>query len=71
MQRAACDTQVGICVDVHVDRIAVRLGWAPETPPGRKNRTPEDTRKALETWLPPTEWVRGCGELEVRGQHRR
>jgi hypothetical protein len=50
--------QVGICVDVHVDRIAVRLGWAPLTPPGRKNRTPEDTRKTLEGWLPAHHWVR-------------
>jgi hypothetical protein len=60
---------VGICVDVHVDRIAVRLGWAPETPPGRKNRTPEDTRKTLETWLPPTEWVRRRCKWEGSGEH--
>mmetsp|Transcript_29409 Transcript_29409/g.56459 ORF Transcript_29409/g.56459 Transcript_29409/m.56459 type:complete len:374 (+) Transcript_29409:312-1433(+) len=47
----------GICVDVHVDRIAVRLGWAPETPSGKKNRSPEDTRKALQEWLPRSEWM--------------
>ena len=56
-------------MDVHVDRIAVRLGWAPETPPGRKNRTPEDTRKTLETWLPPTEWVRRRCKWEGSGEH--
>ena len=52
----------GICVDVHVHRIAERLGWVPSvaftsngTP--RKNRTPEDTREALEAWLPREEWI--------------
>mmetsp|Transcript_39084 Transcript_39084/g.85046 ORF Transcript_39084/g.85046 Transcript_39084/m.85046 type:complete len:373 (-) Transcript_39084:186-1304(-) len=47
----------GICVDVHVDRISVRLGWMPETVPGKTTRTPEDTRKVLESWLPVSEWV--------------
>ena len=52
----------GICVDVHVHRIAERMGWVPPvaysasgTP--RKTRTPEDTRVCLESWLPEEEWV--------------
>ena len=52
----------GICVDVHVHRIAERLGWVPSVATGengspKKNRTPEDTRVALEGWLPREEWV--------------
>ena len=43
---------VGIGVDVHVHRICARLGWTrPST-----ERTPEDTRKALEEWLPREHW---------------
>lgn len=42
---------VGIGVDVHVHRISARLGW---TPIGTK--TPEDTRKILESWLPRDYW---------------
>jgi len=56
------EQNAGICVDVHVHRIAERLGWVPEfvssdngTP--KKNKTPEDTRKVLESWLPKDEWV--------------
>ena len=52
----------GICVDVHVHRIAERMGWVPPvaysangTP--RKTRTPDDTRVCLESWLPEEEWV--------------
>jgi endonuclease-3 len=52
----------GICVDVHVHRIAERMGWVPPvaysangTP--RKTRNPEDTRVCLESWLPEEEWV--------------
>ena len=52
----------GICVDVHVHRITERLGWVPEscavTNAGSpRKRTPEDTRVALENWLPKDEWV--------------
>lgn len=52
----------GICVDVHVHRIAERLGWVPSVTVGKdgspkKNRTPEDTRVVLESWLPKEEWI--------------
>ena len=52
----------GICVDVHVHRIAERLGWVPKTVVSsngtpKKNKSPEDTRKVLQQWLPQTEWV--------------
>lgn len=46
---AAFDAQEGICVDVHVHRIANALGWI-------STRTPEETRKALEAWLPAEHW---------------
>ncbi|KAB0793549.1 hypothetical protein PPYR_13169 [Photinus pyralis] len=39
----------GIGVDTHVHRITNRLGWV-------KTKTPEDTRKALEAWLPRELW---------------
>lgn len=38
---------VGIGVDTHVHRIANRLGWLPAP-----TKTPEQTRKGLEAWLP-------------------
>lgn len=38
---------VGIGVDTHVHRISNRLGWLPAP-----TKTPEQTRKALEAWLP-------------------
>nr|XP_023696778.1 endonuclease III-like protein 1 isoform X2 [Paramormyrops kingsleyae] len=41
----------GIGVDTHVHRISNRLGW---TRTGTKS--PEDTRKALEDWLPRQLW---------------
>jgi endonuclease-3 len=41
----------GIGVDVHVHRIAHRFGWVP--PAGK---LPEDSRIALERWLPPQHW---------------
>uniref|UniRef100_A0A673WVJ1 Endonuclease III-like protein 1 n=1 Tax=Salmo trutta TaxID=8032 RepID=A0A673WVJ1_SALTR len=41
----------GIGVDTHVHRISNRLGW---TRAGTKN--PEETRKALEDWLPRDLW---------------
>ena len=52
----------GICVHVHVHRITERLGWVSEscavTNAGSpRKRTPEDTRVALENWLPKDEWV--------------
>ncbi|KAH0809547.1 hypothetical protein GEV33_013245 [Tenebrio molitor] len=39
----------GIGVDTHVHRITNRLGWV-------KSKTPEDTRKGLEDWLPKEYW---------------
>ncbi|CAH8490852.1 unnamed protein product [Heterobilharzia americana] len=41
----------GIGVDVHVHRIANRLGWT-----RMKTKTPEETRVALEEWLPREHW---------------
>ncbi|ENN76397.1 hypothetical protein HUJ04_006895 [Dendroctonus ponderosae] len=39
----------GIGVDTHVHRIANRMGWV-------KTKTPEQTEKALESWLPFDLW---------------
>ena len=39
---------VGIGVDTHVHRISNRLGWIRKAP----SKTPEQTRKELEDWLP-------------------
>ncbi|KAK3308987.1 DNA glycosylase [Chaetomium strumarium] len=41
----------GIGVDVHVHRITNLWGW--QSPP---TKTPEDTRRALEAWLPRDRW---------------
>lgn len=43
---------MGIGVDVHVHRISARLGWVP----AKGIKSPEDTRKALEGWLPREYW---------------
>lgn len=45
----AWDKAVGIGVDVHVHRIANRLHWV-------KTKTPEETREALENFLPVERW---------------
>lgn len=42
----------GIGVDTHVHRISARLGWVPK----KGIKTPEDTRKHLESWLPREYW---------------
>ncbi|KAG5510508.1 hypothetical protein JKF63_06805 [Porcisia hertigi] len=42
---------VGIGVDTHVHRISQRYQWVPSTV-----KTPEDTRKVLESWLPRDHW---------------
>ncbi|KAI4324300.1 hypothetical protein L6164_023852 [Bauhinia variegata] len=47
----------GICVDTHVHRICNRLGWVSRSGTKQKTLTPEETRKALERWLPKEEWV--------------
>lgn len=46
----------GICVDTHVHRICNRLGWV-SRPGGKPTSNPEETREALQLWLPKEEWV--------------
>ncbi|KAJ9636225.1 alpha,alpha-trehalase nth1 [Coniosporium apollinis] len=46
---AAWGRDEGIGVDVHVHRITNLWGW-------HKTRTPEETRAALEAWLPRDKW---------------
>ncbi|KAI2668109.1 Endonuclease III-like protein 1 [Labeo rohita] len=41
----------GIGVDTHVHRISNRLGWTK-----KETKTPEETRRALEEWLPRNLW---------------
>ena len=48
----AWNNNVGIGVDTHVHRISNRLGWT-KVP----TKTPEQTRKALEDWLPRLDFV--------------
>ncbi|XP_072318386.1 endonuclease III-like protein 1 isoform X2 [Eucyclogobius newberryi] len=47
----AWDQVSGIGVDTHVHRISNRLGWLKKT-----TKNPEETRKALEEWLPRELW---------------
>lgn len=53
----------GIGVDTHVHRISQRFGWVPPSV-----KTPEDTRKALESWLPREHWPSINGHLVGLGQ---
>ncbi|KAJ5210910.1 Endonuclease III conserved site-2 [Penicillium cf. griseofulvum] len=46
---AAWGKHLGIGVDVHVHRITNLWGW-------NKTKTPEETRKALQSWLPRDKW---------------
>jgi endonuclease III len=46
---AAWGKHVGIGVDVHVHRITNLWGW-------NKTKTPEETREALQSWLPDDKW---------------
>lgn len=46
---AAWGKHLGIGVDVHVHRITNLWGW-------HKTQTPEQTRAALESWLPKDKW---------------
>ncbi|TQE11681.1 hypothetical protein C1H46_002717 [Malus baccata] len=46
----------GICVDTHVHRICNRLGWVSRPGKKQKTSTPEQTREALQLWLPKEEW---------------
>ncbi|PRP86472.1 ras-related GTP-binding protein D-like [Planoprotostelium fungivorum] len=50
IMQCAWDKSVGIGVDVHVHRISNRLRWVKNT------KSPEDTRKELESWLPEEHW---------------
>jgi len=43
----------GIAVDTHVHRICNQLGW---TGHGAKTSTPEQTRRAIESWMPREIW---------------
>ncbi|KAK7197011.1 endonuclease III [Novymonas esmeraldas] len=54
---------VGIGVDTHVHRISQRYGWVPSTV-----KSPEDTRKALEAWLPRDRWGTINGLMVGLGQ---
>lgn len=47
----AWDQVSGIGVDTHVHRISNRLGWLK-----KPTKSPEETRKALEEWLPRELW---------------
>jgi endonuclease III len=46
-----CKKREGMIVDTHVHRITNRLKWVNDT------KTPEETRKELESWLPKDRWV--------------
>lgn len=66
---AAFGKQDGLCVDTHVHRIANALGWV-------KTKTAEDTRVAIERWLPRKHWPEinimlvGLGQLQQQDPHR-
>ncbi|XP_057546905.1 endonuclease III homolog 1, chloroplastic [Amaranthus tricolor] len=47
----------GICVDTHVHRICNRLGWVTRAGSTQKTKTPEETREALQKWLPKENWA--------------
>ncbi|XP_028162612.1 endonuclease III-like protein 1 [Ostrinia furnacalis] len=49
--KVAWNKVTGIGVDTHVHRISNRIGWVKKT-----TATPEDTRKALQSWLPFELW---------------
>lgn len=49
--RVAWGEVSGIGVDTHVHRICNRLGWMK-----KPTKTPEETRNALEDWLPKPLW---------------
>ncbi|XP_021563538.1 endonuclease III-like protein 1 isoform X3 [Carlito syrichta] len=59
----AWGTVSGIAVDTHVHRIANRLGWT-----RRATKSPEETRAALEAWLPRELWSEINGLLVGFGQ---
>ncbi|EFA08192.2 Endonuclease III-like protein 1 [Tribolium castaneum] len=47
--KTAWNEVTGIGVDTHVHRISNRIGWV-------KTKTPEETKKSLERWLPRDLW---------------
>ncbi|KAJ0409557.1 hypothetical protein ATCC90586_010068 [Pythium insidiosum] len=49
------DDDAGLIVDTHVHRLAQRLGWVSDSVE-RAIKTPEDTRAALEEWVPRAYW---------------
>ncbi|KAG6452104.1 endonuclease III-like protein 1 isoform X2 [Manduca sexta] len=49
--KVAWNKITGIGVDTHVHRISNRIGWVK-----KPTSTPEDTRRALETWIPYELW---------------
>lgn len=59
----AWGTVSGIAVDTHVHRISNRLRWTKKT-----TKTPEETRKNLEEWLPRALWGEINGLLVGFGQ---
>ncbi|XP_012587149.1 PREDICTED: endonuclease III-like protein 1, partial [Condylura cristata] len=59
----AWGTVSGIAVDTHVHRISNRLGWT-----RMATRSPEQTRRALEEWLPRELWHEINGLLVGFGQ---
>lgn len=46
---AAFGRQEGLCIDTHIHRIANILGWI-------QTKSPEQTRHAIEAWLPREYW---------------
>jgi endonuclease III len=61
---AAWGRTEGIGVDVHVHRISNLWGWTGK----RGTKSPEDTRKVLEGWLPKELWAEINGVLVGLGQ---
>ena len=65
MKCAWKESHHGIGVDVHVNRICNRLGWT-------STKTPEETRKALEDFLPVEHWgeinqmLVGFGQIQCK-----
>ena len=58
-------------VDTHVHRISNRLGWTSGAGrPGAQTSTPEETRRALEEWLPEDKWTEVNWLLVGFGQQR-
>ncbi|XP_052266156.1 endonuclease III-like protein 1 isoform X2 [Dreissena polymorpha] len=51
VMKCAWNRTEGIGVDTHVHRISNRLGWV-----RKPTKHPEETRKALEDWLPRSYW---------------